>query len=46
MAALRAIKEREGLPIAGQVDFALRDWLAKKGVVKAERKRPASRKRS
>ena len=38
MAALRAIKAREGLPIAVQVDFALREWLKRKSV-KAARKR-------
>ena len=46
MKALRAVKAREGLPIAVQVDFALRDWLKKKGVMKkAGRKRAAPRKR-
>lgn len=30
--ALRAVKDREGIPIARQVDFALRAWLRKKGV--------------
>jgi len=45
MAALRGIKAHEGLPIAVQVDFALRDWLQKKGVVKPERKRATTRKR-
>ena len=46
--ALREIKEREGVPLATQVNFALREWLQKRGVVlkKPERKRGATRKRS
>ena len=46
LAALRAIKAHEGLPIAVQVDFALRDWLRKKGVVKAKRNQASACKRS
>jgi hypothetical protein len=45
MAALREVKAREGLPIAVQVDFALRDWLRRKRVAKAPRK-PAARRRA
>ena len=48
MEALRAIKEREGIPVAVQVDFAVREWLRRRGSaveVKAERKRAATRKR-
>ena len=41
MAGLRAVKERDGVPLSVQVDRALRMWLAEKGVMKAERKRAA-----
>ena len=32
MEALRAVKAKEGIPVAVQVDFAVRAWLKKKGV--------------
>jgi hypothetical protein len=32
MAAMRTVKEHEGIPIARQLDFAVRAWLKKKGV--------------
>lgn len=44
MEALRAIKEREGIPVAVQIDFAVREWLKKRGV-KTDRKRAPTRKR-
>jgi hypothetical protein len=43
---LRAIKDRDGVPISEQVRRALTVWLESKGVAKAERKRAATRKRS
>jgi len=47
MKALRAVKGKEGIPVAVQIDFAVRDWLKRKGIaVEAERKRVGSRKRS
>ncbi len=47
MKTLRAVKLREGIPIAAQVDFALREWLRSKGFVKkTARKRAATRKRA
>lgn len=46
MEALRAVRTKEGIPVAVQIDFAVRDWLKKKGIhVKPERKRVATRKR-
>jgi hypothetical protein len=46
MEALREIKAREGIPVAVQIDFAIRDWLKAKGItLKSERKRVAARKR-
>jgi Ribbon-helix-helix protein, copG family len=45
--ALRAIKDRDGIPIAEQVRRALETWVESKGVkVKADRKRAGTRKRS
>jgi hypothetical protein len=32
MAALRAIRDKEGVPVAVQIDFAVRDWLKRRGV--------------
>lgn len=47
MAALRALKEKEGIPVAVQIDFAVREWLKRKGVtITTERKRATTRKRS
>jgi hypothetical protein len=44
--ALQAIKVRDGIPLSEQVHRALSAWVESKGVIKADRKRPASRKRS
>jgi hypothetical protein len=47
MAALRAVKAKEGIPVAVQIDFAVREWLKRKGVtIKAARKRASTRKRA
>jgi hypothetical protein len=45
---LRAVKERDGIPIAEQVRRAVEAWLDSRGVTvkKTERKRVAARKRS
>ena len=32
MHAMRTVKDREGIPVAVQIDFAVRAWLKKKGV--------------
>lgn len=46
LAGLRAIKERDGIPVSEQIRRALLTWLHEKGVdAKAERKRAATRKR-
>ena len=46
MKILRAVKAKEGIPIAMQVDLALRAWLKSKGFVKKTgRKRVVARKR-
>jgi hypothetical protein len=42
---LKAVKERDGVPEGEQIRRAVRAWLDSKGVMKAERKRPATRKR-
>lgn len=44
--ALRAVKERDGIPESEQIRRAIDAWLESKGVKKAERKRAATRKRS
>jgi predicted DNA-binding protein len=43
---LRAYQEREGVTIAEQVRRAIRAWLIEKDVIKADRKRASTRKRS
>ena len=46
-AAIAKVKERDGIPESEQIRRAIAGWLEGKGVgVRAERKRPASRKRS
>ena len=45
MAALRTIRERDGIGISEQVRRALKTWVAAKGVMKTGRKRVAPRKR-
>jgi hypothetical protein len=47
LAAMRRVKETKGIPVTTQIEFAVRDWLKRQGVVvKTERKRAATRKRS
>lgn len=43
---MRVVRERDGVADAEQIRRGIRLWLESKGVTKAERKRPASRKRS
>jgi len=43
---LKRMKERDGVPESEQVRRAIRDWLQRKGVLKAERKRARTRQRS
>ncbi len=43
---LKAVKERDGVLESEQIRRAINDWLEKKGVMKSERKRAATRKRS
>jgi hypothetical protein len=44
--AMRVLQERDGIPQSEQMRRALRMWLESKGVIKADRKQPASRSRS
>lgn len=44
--AMRSLQERDGMPLSEQIRRALRPWLETKGVIKAERKRAGTRKRS
>lgn len=43
-AGLQAVKERDGISEAEQIRRAIAAWLDSKGVMKAQGKRPASRK--
>jgi hypothetical protein len=43
-AGLKAVKERDGISESEQIRRAILEWLQKKGVMKAQGKRPASRK--
>jgi hypothetical protein len=43
---LRAVRERDGIPDGEQIRRAVRAWLESKGVMKAERRRASTRKRS
>jgi hypothetical protein len=46
LAAMRRVKQVEGIPVTTQVEMAAREWLKKRGViVKADRKRASTRKR-
>jgi hypothetical protein len=42
---LKAVKERDGISESEQIRRALLEWLKKKGVMKSDRKRVATRKR-
>jgi hypothetical protein len=45
--AMRAVKDREGIPVTVQIEKAVREWLEQRGaIVKPERKRAGTRKRS
>ncbi len=47
MAGLRAIKERDGVPLSVQLDRALRAWLDAKGVqTKAASRRVSPRRKA
>lgn len=47
MRAMRAVKEKDGVPVSEQIDRAVRAWLKARGVTvkKTERKRAVTRKR-
>ena len=44
-AALKTVKERDGVPESEQIRRAVRQWMEQRGVMKAERKRAVTRKR-
>jgi hypothetical protein len=47
MQAMRALKEKDGIPVAVQVDRAVRAYLKSKGIAtESDRKRAVTRKRS
>ena len=43
---LQAVWERDGIAVSEQIRRAIRRWLESKGVLRAERKRASTRKRS
>jgi hypothetical protein len=46
LAGMRRLQARDGITSSEQIRRALRPWLESKGVLKAERKRAGTRKRS
>jgi hypothetical protein len=46
MEAMQRLQVRDGIPLSEQIRRALRPWLEQKGVIKSERKRASTRKRS
>jgi hypothetical protein len=44
-AALGEIKHRDGISESEQIRRAIQEWIAQKGVMKADRKRAVTRKR-
>ena len=48
MQAMRDLKAKKGIPVTAQLEMAVREWLKREHgiIVKADRQRPASRKRS
>jgi hypothetical protein len=47
LAAMRAVKAAEGIPVTTQIEFAVREWLTKRGALaKTARKRERPRKRA
>jgi hypothetical protein len=45
MKAMRAVRAKEGIPIAVQIDFAVRDWLKRRGTtIEARGKRADTRR--
>jgi hypothetical protein len=45
-ADLKAVQDRDGVPVSEQLRRGIRLWLESKGVMKAERKRADTRRRS
>jgi len=44
--ALKRVKERDGIAESEQIRRAVRAWMQKRGVMKSERKRASTRRRS
>jgi hypothetical protein len=42
---MRRVKQQEGIPVTTQIEMAVREWLEKRGALKADRKRVGARKR-
>ena len=44
--AMHQLQARDGIPLSEQIRRALRPWLEEKGVIKADRQRAQTRRRS
>ena len=42
---MRRVKQQDGIPVTTQIEMAVREWLEKRGALKAGRKRASTRKR-
>lgn len=46
LAAMRAVKEKDGIPVTTQIEMAVRDWLTKRGrIAKATPRRASTRRK-
>ena len=43
---MRRVKQQDGIPVTTQIEMAVREWLEKRGALKADRKRGRARNRS
>ena len=43
--AMRKVRQHDGVPVTTQIEMAVREWLEKRGTLKADRKRAGTRKR-
>ncbi len=44
--AMREVRQLEGIPVTLQIEMAVREWLERRGSIKAARKRAVTRKRT
>jgi hypothetical protein len=41
---MRRVKQEEGIPVTTQIEMAVREWLQKRGTLRADRKPASTRK--